>query len=294
LVSVTPFGQTGPKASYIDSDLSTWASSGALYITGEPNREPIGIGFQLQASLNAGAEASTAALIALWERETLGKGQHVDVSAQEACIAMTTFYPDLWEGLGIDTNRVGTTWPTMIGVPRRMIYQCKDGYANFTVQGGTAGIKASMDAMIKWMQEETNIPEWLRQYDWQYDYDALHTTPEETQRLEAPFVEFILTKTKKEISERATRDGILLASVDSMQDITENIQFKQRCFWENVFHSNLGITVTYPGAFAKLSLTPCNIQRPAPSIGEHNEEIFVTELGLKRKDLHLLQAVGVI
>lgn len=63
MVSITPFKQSDPKANHKASELTAWASGGMLYICGIPDRPPNWISFP-QASLHAGAEAATGALIA--------------------------------------------------------------------------------------------------------------------------------------------------------------------------------------------------------------------------------------
>ena len=74
MASVTPFGQSGPKAHYQGCDLTTWASSGFLYICGSPERAPNWISFP-QASLYGGVEAAAGVMCALWHRQVTGEGQ---------------------------------------------------------------------------------------------------------------------------------------------------------------------------------------------------------------------------
>ena len=82
MASITPFGQTGPKAHRKSSDLTTWASGGYMNACGEPDRAPVWISFP-QTALYGGTEAAIGALTALWHRQNTGEGQHVDVSMQE-------------------------------------------------------------------------------------------------------------------------------------------------------------------------------------------------------------------
>ena len=56
-VSVTPFGQTGPKARWAASDLTVLAAAGALWLMGDEDRPPVRISVP-QAFLHAGAEAA--------------------------------------------------------------------------------------------------------------------------------------------------------------------------------------------------------------------------------------------
>ena len=84
-VSITPFGETGPKARWASSDLTLLAASGALALTGDKDRAPVRFGPAAQAWYHGAAEAAQAALIALYERDNRsGLGQHADVSVQQA------------------------------------------------------------------------------------------------------------------------------------------------------------------------------------------------------------------
>src|SRR5262249_31903366 len=87
-VSITPFGQDGPKASYADSDLVILAAGGPLLLGGDEDRPPIRVSVP-QAYLHASAEAAAGALVAHHERQRSGMGQQVDVSAQQAVTIAT-------------------------------------------------------------------------------------------------------------------------------------------------------------------------------------------------------------
>ena len=81
LVSITAFGQTGPKADWPATDLTVWAASGAQALAGDADRAPVRTSVP-QTYMHAAADAAGAALIALQARHKTGFGQHVDISAQ--------------------------------------------------------------------------------------------------------------------------------------------------------------------------------------------------------------------
>jgi benzylsuccinate CoA-transferase BbsE subunit len=84
-VSITPFGQTGPRANWAASDITIQATSGHMYLNGEPDRSPVRLGVSA-AYWHGGAEGAQAAMIAHHARRRTGRGQHVDVSMQQAHI----------------------------------------------------------------------------------------------------------------------------------------------------------------------------------------------------------------
>jgi crotonobetainyl-CoA:carnitine CoA-transferase CaiB-like acyl-CoA transferase len=69
-------------------------------------------------------------------------------------------------------------------------------------------------------------------------------------------------------------------------------QLSIRGYWEKVAHPELGADITYPGAFTQLGWGSASIRRRAPLIGEHNEEVYVKEMGMTKKDLALLKQAG--
>lgn len=105
---------------------------------------------------------------------------------------------------------------------------------------------------------------------------------------------FLKTRTKAELLAQALEKEIILAPVATIKDVTESPQFEARGFWEKVEHPELDTAITYPGCPIKMSEIPYRVQRRAPLIGEHNEEIYERELGYSREQLALLKNRGVI
>jgi len=109
-----------------------------------------------------------------------------------------------------------------------------------------------------------------------------------------PVTKFFKRHTKKELLEGAVKRHIMLFPLGNAQDTLESPQLAARKYWANVEHQELGDTLTYPGPFIKLSETPVAIRRRAPLIGEHNEDVYINELGLSKKELSTLKQAGVI
>ena len=292
LTSITPFGQTGPYKHYKASDIVGMAMGGLMYITGTPERPPVRITFP-QAYLQASAHAAAATMIAHYYRETSGEGQHVDVSMQQCVVWGLANAISLWELNRMILKRVGSylsgRWT---GTKQRLVWQCKDGYVLYVVMGGAFGAKTNR-GIVQWMEEEGMTNEFLQKMDWDA-FDMAKQTQEQQDKVEEPIARFFLKHTKAELYEGAFKRGIMLAPVSSPKDIIENAQLKARDFWVNVEHPELGITVSYPGAFIKASETPCVIKRRAPLIGEHNLEVYEGELGLSRAEICALKQADVI
>jgi benzylsuccinate CoA-transferase BbsE subunit len=292
LTSITPFGQSGPKAHYKGSDLAVWASSGGLYATGDPDRPPVWTSFP-QAYIHAGVEACAGSLVAHWYRIQTGEGQHVDVSLQDTFIISTDEVHLLsYEMLGHVYRRRGNRKGIGEGPGGRQLYKCKDGYVAFMllVLVGTP----NTGGLVNWMAEEGMAPDWLINYDWVHNYDMSNITAEEVDRVEEVFAKFFMTKTKAELLEQAIKRNIQLVPVSTAEDVYNAEQWRVRNLWLDVEHDELDDTLTYCGLFRSFSGTPGVIKRRAPLIGEHNVEIYEGELGYNSEQLSLLKTSGAI
>ena len=61
--------------------------------------------------------------------------------------------------------------------------------------------------------------------------------------------------------------------------------FKERDFWREVEHPELGTKITYPGGFVKTGIGDCGVRFRAPLIGEHNDDILHNELNITQEEM---------
>lgn len=293
VTSITPFGQTGPFANYRGSDLTVTAASGFMSLVGEPNREPLRVTLP-QAPMWVGMYAAAGTLIAHYQRLTSGRGQYVDVSMQASMLWALANAPAYWSLNRENLKRGGNSvvGRSITGARMQALYPCKDGHINFIIYGGEAG-KRSNEAMVEWMAEEGAATDWLKHKDWGA-FNVATSTQDEVDALEKLFANFLRERTKEEFANEAVKRSIIGYPVNNARDILNDPQLASRDFWQIIEHKESGVTLTYPGAFAKFSNASVKIRRRAPRIGEHNEEIFVDELGLSKRELARFEDEGVI
>lgn len=294
--SITPFGETGPQADYSWCDLTIWASGGPVYLTGDPTRPPVAISFMHQASLNAGAEAAAASMIAHYHRERTGQGQHVDVSAQEVAYWILTSWPEFWETEGVIPKRFGgpPRPPSEGARERRLIYPVKDGHVAFWVQGGRGATVDSTRAVLKWMEEDGKAAEWLLSFDWERDFDLRLMAPETLDAMENAFAEFLSTKTKAEVSKRAIENRIMVGAMNTSAEVAEHPHLNEKGSFQQVLHEDLEEIVTYSSPAIRFSDGYTKLNKRPPHIGEHNVDVYCKELGLTTGDLTALKMSGAI
>ena len=293
--SITPFGQSGPKADFKASDLTVMAASGFLNACGDPDRAPVWIGFP-QASLYAGCECAIGVMTAYWYRLTSGEGQFVDVSMQESNISANMNSLQMWDMNKVEFTRVGAvSYVAATRVKQPIYFRCKDGYVMILALGGNPPYVPSSESLVRWMKEEGKCPEWLEKLNWWTDYNAAVLQQPLADKVGAAIEEFTLTKTKDELYEEgAFKRFILIAPVSSTRDISNDIQLKARNYWVKLPHPELNDEVPYCGQFVPMTETPVTVKRRAPLTGEHNEEVYAGELGLTREALKGLQDKGII
>ena len=294
--TVTPFGDTGPGRDYKAPDIIGWASGGPMSLAGEPERPPLEMS-QPQAGLHAGGEAAVASMIAYYARGGDGLGQHIVVNMQ-ACAVWTMMNEQAMPLLHGDYLRRSGIFTGAIGGRRKTIFKCADGHISFLLAGGA--YLNSTNAVIAWMKEEGQAPEWLAREGglkaltpagfMSADDSALSELADAEELVE----QFFGPKTKKEIWTNILKRRMLAAPINTVADIADDAQLKDRDYFVQLEHQGLGRALTLPGPFAKLSATPVGPAGPAPQLGEHNREIYGGLLGHPIAALARLRAAGAI
>jgi len=290
MVSITPFGQNGPWQDWKSCDLTHMALSGFANILGEPDRAPMRLSVD-QACLQAGAQAAAGAMIAHYYRQKTGKGQHIDLSIQEAVNNVTTgsaYRSEIGEG-GMGGQRSGRRF-NRGHVKALDIWECRDGYVAWRIWTGQLGSKTK--AVVDWMNSEGLGLE-LKEVDWAIiDYGTI--TQEQLDTWESHFAKFFLRHTKEQLYEKAIEWGASLFPVNTPKDLAGNKQLGERGFWAKIEHPEVEGTFNCPSAAVKSSAYYCGIRYRSPMVGEHNSEIYIGELGFSKEDIIILKQAGII
>jgi crotonobetainyl-CoA:carnitine CoA-transferase CaiB-like acyl-CoA transferase len=109
---VTGFGSTGPYAGFPGYDAVAQATSGLLSVNGDPDRPPVRIGVPI-VDLTTGMNAVIGILLALFERNTSGQGQSLEVSLYDTAISLIHPHAANWFLDGTPQNRTGSAHPNI-------------------------------------------------------------------------------------------------------------------------------------------------------------------------------------
>lgn len=269
MVSISPFGQTGPYKNFKAPDIVAWAMSGFMSRFGDADRPPVQVSHFPQAYLLAAAASAVGAMMGLYHRLATGEGQYIDISIQECTAQCVEFQAILWDMMQVSQTR-GQAQDS--GLPLK--WPCKDGYVIWLYWGGPMGTRFNRK-LIDWMASEGMADEFLLNFDWDsQNFNMANLPPETLDCIISPTADFFMKHTRNELYMGATQHDVMLFPLLTVSDILENDQLIARKHWTAVDHPELGVSITYPGSFAQCSELSPQISRRAPLIGEHNLEIM--------------------
>jgi crotonobetainyl-CoA:carnitine CoA-transferase CaiB-like acyl-CoA transferase len=258
--SVTTFGHSGPWKHFRGHALQAGAAGAASIVIGEPGRPPLPLPCS-QPDFQAGINAAAGVLLALLARRTSDRGQHVDVAAADVMAFFGGITSPLYTATGLAWERAGHRASGSGGFYPYTILPTRDGYLCMITRSGQPW-KKFIDAL--------GAPAWSAEPRYR-DRAALgRLYPDEGDALLAPLLG---ERTSAAFQEMCRRLAIPFAMVRSTAEVRACPQLGARGFWVSVDREHTG-PLTYPGAPWRFSKTPWRIRRPAPTLGQHNAEVF--------------------
>ena len=291
--SISAFGQNGPKAAYEATDLILMAAGGPLILSGGAGEAPVRVSVP-QAWSHASGEAAIAAMVALRARSRIGRGQYIDISAQQS-VAAATMSANLASSIGAsETARVagGMAVGPFTG---KLIWEVADGYISLTFLFGS-GIGPFSRRLFEWMHEEGECTQEDRDLDWiglGAEFISGARPLSDWARLMEVVGAFLKQRTRAELFSEAQSRSLLIVPVTTVDEVANSEQFEARDFWREHEMPGWPEPVRFPGPFVKLSDNQIEYRRRAPTLGEHNAEVYA-ELGLDQDALNDLRERGVI
>jgi crotonobetainyl-CoA:carnitine CoA-transferase CaiB-like acyl-CoA transferase len=275
MTSISNFGQTGPYRDYKAADIVEYAMGGLMYISGGYDREPLKHAFN-QAQFKAGTDAAAATLMATYHQRLTGEGQQVDVSIQEA---VATGLRDVVNNFTY-TGAVRRRQPNHSGDLSR-IRASADGH--LTPNPGI-GAGLNWDVLVEFME----LPELA---------DDKFNTPSarlaNAEELGHIFDDYFIKQNKYERFYAAHEKRFIFGVIQSPEEVMTDPQFEARNYFVDINHPVLG-TLKYPGAPFEMSGTPWEARSPAPTLGQHNQEVIGQRLGHKPEEMAQMRATQII
>ena len=282
MTSISNFGQTGPYRDWRGSEIIFYGMGGELYSTGVREREPVKLGGTV-GLYQAGSVAAYATLGAIFAARDEGAGQRVDVSLMETQAGSIDRRMSMllaYQYNGDVSGRVPMGSASGSGGYPSGTYPCADGY--FQVTGGNNYFDRARDMLGN--PPELAGDEWLT--------PEAQMDDEMAGLFDAVFYPWLLDRTKREIWETAQRSKVLSGPLNTMEDLNRDPVFRERGAFERVDHPIAG-ELTYPGRPFIMGATPWAIRRPAPTLGQHTDEIL-SEIGATADEIEDLRARGAV
>jgi crotonobetainyl-CoA:carnitine CoA-transferase CaiB-like acyl-CoA transferase len=272
--SITPFGQTGPYANFKGNSLAAMALSGLMYLTGDPDKEPLTTGAEA-AEYVAALHAWIAILAALEHRSQTGAGQYIDVSLLESLGCADEYNTAMYSYLGAIRRRYYSrhhipTYPSEI-------FPCRDGH--IVVIGGATGFPLMMALLIERPELETDplfANLWLRTMQWQKFNEILQP--------------YLSEHDWEDLLTRAQELRVPFAAVLDAKTLLENQHLKERAFFREIEQPGVGKLPLAGGPF-NMSETPLRYG-PAPALGADNAQVLA-ETGYDLDYQRILRERGV-
>jgi crotonobetainyl-CoA:carnitine CoA-transferase CaiB-like acyl-CoA transferase len=252
--SVTPYGQTGPYSSYNGNSLTAMALSGLMYITGDPDKEPLSTGGE-PAEYFAALHAWIGILAALEHRSQTGAGQFVDVSMLESLGCADEYNTAAYSYLGMVRRRYYSrhhipTYPSEI-------FPCRDGH--IVVIAGAGGFPLLMAVLIEQPELEENPMFqnlWLRTFQWQ-----------EFEKILRPYLS---EHDWEDLLTRAQELRMPFAAVMDPALLLTSPHLRERAFFYELNQPEVG-SLPLAANIYRMSETPLQFG-PAPTLGQHTDE----------------------
>lgn len=279
VTSITPFGQSGPYAHFLGTDLVVYQMSGHGYGTPgsieHPEQEPpLRIGAD-QVAFPAAINAAIATMEAIFARQRDGIGRYIDVSMQEVIAGFSS--------INISTYSYSGETPSRLKGSRRAavaLLPCRDGYICL--------VALEEHQWQNWLEimgrpEWGNNPLFADRASRAKHWDAL----------ESLLSEWTSQHDREEIVRAAQERRVPVLPVNSIEEVMASAQFAARKFFVPLSVPELP-AVRIPAVPYHMSQTPWTLRRSAPRLGQDNEEVYCRELGLEAAELVRLRRLSVI
>jgi len=243
--SVTGFGQTGPYAHRAGYDFIIQGMSGLMSITGEPGGQPQKCGVAI-TDLFTGIYSVNAILAALYQRQTTGKGQHIDMALLDCAVAVTANQALNYLTTGVAPGMMGNAH---MNLTPYQVFDCADGFII---------IATGNDAQYRRLCGVLGLEEMAEHPDFLGNSDRIANRDELTRRL----TEATLTWGKADLLAACEGVGVPAGPINDLAEVMADPQVQARGM-QIELDGVPGVRSPFRFSGAELAL-----HRPAPKLGE--------------------------
>jgi len=275
-VSISGFGQTGPRRLEGGYDAVAQAEGGLMSITGDTAGPAVRLGVAI-ADIAAGMFAFQGLLLALISRASSGRGQHVDVGLLDSVAALLTYQASRFFATGESPHRAGNRHLTIAP------------YDTFDTADGVLVLAVGNDQ--QWERFCSALGLHAVAGDSRFRTNELRVVNYEV--LQPLVAAALATRSLDEAVAAIRGAGVPCGAVRSVGEALADPQIIAREMVAALEHPALGTILTL-GIPTKLSSNPGRIVRHPPRLGEHTRAVLSADLGLDEPRIGELEARGVV
>lgn len=276
MLRISGYGQSGPYRDKPGFGVVAEAMSGLRHLTAEPGRVPVRVGVSIGDTL-ASLHGVIGILMALHERQTSGQGQVIDVALYEAVFnCMESLLPEYSE-FGVVRQAAGSALP---GIAPSNAYRCADG--------GYALIAGNGDSIFK------RLMACMGREDLGQD-PALADNAGRVRRIteiDEAIGQWTAQLSVADVLQALDAAAVPAGRIYNVADIAADPHYQARGMLQNVRMSD-GTDLMVPGIVPKLSRTPGNHRRNAPTLGQDTDDVL-REVGLSDAQIQALKDKGIV
>ena len=278
LTRASVYGQTGPYRDRPGLDRIGIGFGGLLYITGYPDRPPVRPGVIISDYLT-GVFNAFAIMMALYHRDVhRGAGQWVDLALYESVFRVLEHTVATYDRLGTVREREGNRLRNSAPLDN---WETKDGEFMCIVAAGDGLFPRLARAMGR--DDLVQDPR----------FASLTARVAHADEINAIVGDWVRQHTAAEVEALLLPAQVPVTRTYSIADIAADPHYAARADIVEVDDPTIG-PLRMQGVYPRLSATPGRIQRGAPKLGEHNDEVYGTLLGLSAAEIAELRAAHVI
>ncbi|MBC7610326.1 MAG: CoA transferase [Polaromonas sp.] len=305
MLRISGYGQTGPYRDRPGFGVVAEAMSGLRHLTAEPGRVPVRVGVSIGDTL-AALHGVIGILLALQHRHSSGQGQVIDVALYEAVFnCMESLLPE-YSAFGAVRGPAGSALP---GIAPSNAYLCRDGGSAASAgqpqarpapsggsephEVGSVGaayvlIAGNGDSIFKRLMKV------IRREDLAAD-PALADNAGRVARvaeIDAAIGLWTSTRSVDEVMTALDKAAVPAGRIYTVADIATDPHYQARGMLASVQMED-GSTLAVPGIVPKLSVTPGQHRRNAPTLGQDTDAVL-HKLGLTAKQIQGLKDKGIV
>jgi crotonobetainyl-CoA:carnitine CoA-transferase CaiB-like acyl-CoA transferase len=253
--SISPFGTTGPYATWKSSSLLDWAASGYLFITGDPDREPLA-GPEGICEAVCAYTAAMAIEAALAARRNTGRGCYIDASVMEAMVSShQSTFSRYAAGvvMGRSGNEVTTCYP--LGVKR-----CRDGHILISVVTDQDFDRLAIAMGLPHLVADPRFSDGISRYQHRDTIDAVLDP-------------WLRSMDGDDIAGLLQAAGVVAAKVVTTLDLLSDPQLESRHFFDGGADDDGGVRLRMPGNPVRSARRPPCAFRRAPQGRGHTDGV---------------------